>query len=143
MLCYEPAGPEDIPVIHDLSKKLIDEYEDIALIDYDKVLAWVYRKIENHIGQYTCVYENGQKVGYFRIADADGRTELDDLYVLPPFRNCGIGTRILGKIVTEAELPVFLYVFKGNTGAISLYRRNGFVIEREAGPTRLVMVRNG
>ena len=143
MLRCETAGPEDISVIYDLSKALIHEYEDIASIDYDKVLAWVYRKIENNIGQYSCVYENGQKVGYYRTADEDGRTELDDLYVLPTFRNRGIGTRILGKITAEAKLPVFLYVFKGNTGAIRLYERSGFSIEREVGTTRLIMVRNG
>ena len=53
-LQYRMADKEDIPKIYNLAKDLIDQYEDISAIDYEKVLAWVNRKIETHISEYCC-----------------------------------------------------------------------------------------
>ena len=40
-LTYRTAQAEDIPVIFSLSKDLIDRYEDLSSIDYEKVMAWM------------------------------------------------------------------------------------------------------
>ena len=45
-ITYAPIKKEDIDTIYAFCKKLIDDYEDLDSIDYDKVLAWVKRKIE-------------------------------------------------------------------------------------------------
>ena len=39
----------DIEPIFKLNKALIDEYENIEIIDYQKVLLWVRNKIETHM----------------------------------------------------------------------------------------------
>ena len=75
-LQYRMADKEDIPKIYNLAKDLIDQYEDISAIDYEKVLAWVNRKIETHISEYCCVQTEGQTCAYYRLCE-DG--ELDDL----------------------------------------------------------------
>lgn len=36
----------------ELNKALIDEYENIEAIDYQKVLSWVRNKVETHINEY-------------------------------------------------------------------------------------------
>ena len=54
--------------------------------------------------------------------------ELDDLYVLSEYRGQGVGTAIIQKCCCETELPVFLYVFKENNPAVSLYEKMGFRI---------------
>ena len=142
VLTYVPAEHSDAGTIFSLSKALIDAYEDTAAIDYEKVLAWVRRKIETNIGTYTCILCDGQKAGYFRLCPAGGMTELDDLYILPEFRNKGIGTAVLRKCLGEAVLPVMLYVFTKNTGAMALYSRLGFRIQEYVGGTRCIMVRS-
>ena len=38
-LTYSPAAPADAGAIFELCKALIDQYEDISTIDYDRVLA--------------------------------------------------------------------------------------------------------
>ena len=45
-LTYQPALPSDIDAIYSFTKELIDQYEDKNQISYEKVLAWVRKKLE-------------------------------------------------------------------------------------------------
>lgn len=139
---FMPADHGDISVIFEMSKELIDRYEDLSSIDYEKVLSWVKRKIETRISEYVSVQREGQKVGFYRLCPVDGKLELDDFCILPDFRNQGIGTITLKKILSEAKMPVFLYVFTENKGALSLYSRMGFQKDRQVSETRCVLCRN-
>lgn len=140
ILSYRNAGIDDVDMIFSQAKTLIDTYEDLASINYESVLAWVKRKIETNISQYTCVTVDGIKCAYFCLCP-DG--ELDDFYVLPAFRNRGIGTEILKKCIAETKEKLYLYVFSGNNRAISLYIRHGFSVRELVGKTRLIMERKG
>ena len=141
-LMYLPAVQEDIPVLCSLSRQLIDTYEDVASIPYEKVIAWVEKKIESAIGEYIRILCDGMVAGYFYLCKGeDGRLELDDFYVLEPFRGKGIGTEVLHEILANADEEVMLYVFERNTGAIRLYERMGFVTEKAVGTTRRIMVK--
>ncbi|MGM9662228.1 MAG: GNAT family N-acetyltransferase [Oscillospiraceae bacterium] len=142
-LTYEPAREADADAVFAFSKELIDRYEDLQAIDYEKVLDWVRRKVDGHIGEYLCVMADGQKAGYCRIHAAEGKTELDDLYVFPEWRGRGIGTAVIEKCCAAAGTPVFLYVFRKNRRAVALYERLGFRVIREAGGTRYIMERDG
>ena len=139
-LTVTKASESDIPVIFEQAKALIDAYEDMNAIDYDKVLAWVKRKIETKLSEYRCALWNGEKCAFWRICD-DG--ELDDLYVLPGFRKQGIGSEILRITIEETEKPLWLYVFSRNVRAIAFYDRHGVSCSRIVGPTRLIMERKG
>ena len=134
------ADMSDIPVIFSQAKDLIDRYEDITAIDYDKVLAWVKEKITSHISEYRCVVSAGQKVAYYRLCE-DG--ELDDLYVLPAFQGQRIGSEILKRCISESPTDMYLYVFRNNIRAIAFYERFGFTVRKSVGNTRFVMARNG
>ena len=135
-LQYQNADPSHVLLIYAQAKDLIDAYEDLSCIDYDKVLAWVKRKISQNISQYTAVYLNGALCAFYRLCP-DG--ELDDLYVLPPFQNRGIGSQILKKCIREAKKSLWLYVFSRNTRAIAFYRRFGLEIRETVGNTRLIL----
>ena len=139
-LTFQTARPEDADTIFDLCKALIDRYEDLESIDYPKVLAWVRRKIDGNIESYTCVRCDGAKAGFYRTSIENSITELDDLYILPEFRNRGIGTFIVKKVCEESEFPVMLYVFNKNTGACALYERLGFRVWEYVGSSRKIMV---
>ena len=139
-LQFTTAEERDIPVIFGQAKNLIDTYEDLADIDYDKVMDWVQRKIEKHISSYTAVILGDRTCAYYRLCD-DG--ELDDLYVLPEFQNHGIGSQILEKCMLESVNPLYLYVFSGNVRAVSFYEKYGFSLREKVGKTRLILERNG
>ena len=140
-LTYAPAAAQDAELIYALSKDLILRHEDLTAIDTEKVLQWVRRKIGENISQYRCVFRNGEKAGYYRLCPAGDRMELDDLYILPPFRNQGIGSAVIKKCCAETNMPIMLYVFTGNTGAMALYRQLGFRVTEAVGPTRCIMVK--
>ena len=139
-LQYQVADESDCSVIFEQAKNLIDTFEDPDTIDYEKVLAWVKRKITQNISQYRCVLKNAEKCAYFRLCE-DG--QLDDLYVLPGFQNKGIGSDILKYCIEISPKPIYLYVFSSNFGAIRFYERFGFTIREAVGKTRLIMHRNG
>ncbi len=138
MLSFGATETADISVVFAQAKALVDAYEDISAIDYDKVLSWMERKITAHIASYTCVWWDGEKCAYYRLSE---NGELDDLYVLQPYRGQGIGSAILKKCIDESKVPLWLYVFKANTGAIRLYCRFGFEVREEVGRTRQIMCR--
>ena len=137
---FVTADESDIPVIFLQAKSLIDTYEDLTSIDYERVLAWLNRKITQNISQYTAVLHNGQKCAFYRMCE-DG--ELDDLYVLPEHQNLGIGSEILKKCIRENYKNIYLYVFSRNIRAISFYKRFGFIKRETVGTTRLIMERKG
>ena len=139
MLTYESAGPEDLELLFTLNRQLIDTYEDKEAIDYDCVLKWVRRNLEQTLPRFTRVLYRGQVAAFYALIPSDEKTELDSIFVLPPFQNRGIGTRILHRCMEDADTPLFLYVFRRNTGAIRLYERNGFHIIKEVGKTRYIM----
>lgn len=138
-ITYEAAGDRDGALIFEQTKQLIDKYENLEQIDYEKVLAWCRRKIDQHIQAYTRILVDGALAGYYRFSPAEGKMEIDDLYILPAFQNRGIGTAVIEKCLAQTELPVFLYVFQRNTGALRLYRRMGFAVVKTIGTSRYVM----
>lgn len=142
-ITYAAATMEDIEPIYQLNKSLIDQYESMNNIDYDKVLSWVHRKCEKCIGEYTCIYADGEKAGYYRFAPSDdGKYEIDDLYVFPAFQNHGIGSTVVEKCCSSVTTPVILYVFARNFGALALYKRHGFKVIKSVQNTRFILQRD-
>ncbi|MEE1031380.1 MAG: GNAT family N-acetyltransferase [Ruminococcus sp.] len=140
-LTYTTADVTDITPIYQFCKKLIDTYENLQTIPYDKVLNWVRTKIETNIHEYQCIWLNGQKVGYYHFFQNGEKMELDNFYIFPEFQKQGIGTQVLQKCIEESQRPIFLYVFQRNTGAVALYQRLGFRIVENIENSRYIMLR--
>ena len=142
-IIYTKATSDDINPIYELCKRLIEDYEQPNAIDYAKVLAWVRKKIEHSIDEYTVIHVDGQKAGYYHFfKNDDGIFELDDLYIFPEFQNHGIGSEVIRKCCGSVYEPVMLYVFVRNQRAISLYERLGFKIVQMIGTSRYIMQRD-
>lgn len=140
-LIYAPAKERDIGPLFQLNKDLIDQYENLSQIDYSKVLSWVGEKIKKRISEYTCIFRENRKVGYYRFHPAEGKMELDDIYIFPAYQNKGIGSQVIRKCIAETGSPIFLYVFIRNTKAVSFYKRFGFEIEETIRDSRYIMER--
>lgn len=140
LLEFKKAQAEDAETIFRLCKENIDKYEDIDSIPYDEVNAWVRRKIDKSISEYTRIYKDGTLCGYYRFHPDNGEYELDDFYLFEGYRGQGIGSAVLEKCLFEADKPVYLYVFKRNNGAVRLYKKFGFEVREDLG-TRYIMER--
>ncbi len=139
-ITYQKATAEDIEPIYELCRRLIQAYEQLESIDYPKVMKWVRKKIENAIDEYTVIYVDEQKAGYYHFyKNDDGQFEIDDLYVFPKFQNQGIGSGVVKRCCTSVNAPVMLYVFIENKRAVSLYERLGFEIAETIHTSRYIM----
>jgi ribosomal protein S18 acetylase RimI-like enzyme len=139
-ILFPPIRREGQPIFK-LNKALIDEYENIGTIDYQKVLSWVRNKIETHIQEYICIMSNEKKVGYFYFHRKNEEMEINDLYIFLQYQGMGIGTEILKKCISETKLPIFLYVFVNNKRAVALYQKLGFQVTEIIKGTRYIMQR--
>ncbi len=140
-LAYRTAQESDIPLILRLSKALIDQYEDFETVDRSAVMSWMERKTTNFIHEYRKVTMDGSVVAYYRLCEHDGQMELDDFFVLEPYRGRGIGSRIMERILKGISCPIRLYVFNGNEGALRFYSRFNFKVAEWVSATRCLMVR--
>ncbi len=136
-----PAQHADIEILYACNRALIEIYEDTDTIDLAHVLAWIRRKLEGHIEEYSRILVDGEVAGFFRFALSEDAMELDDLYILPAYQNRGLATALIRSLVSTTALPVFLYVFRENRGAVRLYERLGFRVTEEVSPTRYIMTR--
>ena len=139
-LVYKASTKSDIHKIFEFSKNLIDEYEDIQNIDYEKVLKWVYKKIEENIHEYTSIYLDNTLVGYYHFREDKDKMELDDFYIFSEYQNKGIGSKVLSELI-QTDKTIYLYVFVKNIKAIGLYERFGFKIVEHVNKTRYIMER--
>lgn len=142
-LTFQSAQSLDATVIFEQARELIERYEDPDLVDIPRVLSWMENKISTQISQYTRVLRNGETVAYFRLDESQNPAELDDFYVLPPYRGQGIGSEILEMLLSSLKNPIFLYVFKENLPAVRLYEKFGFVHREDVSKTRCVLAYNG
>ncbi|MBN9671257.1 GNAT family N-acetyltransferase [Roseibium aggregatum] len=72
-------------------------------------------------------------VGWIQVSEEPSRLNLDQIYLLPSYRNRGLGTLLIEDVMKNAtamEKPLHLSTVKGNP-AISLYRRLGFTFFSE------------
>ena len=136
---FAPALEEDIPHIFQLNKDLIHRYEDLASIPYEKVLGWVEQNIRKQLPYFRRILADGNLAGYFCLCPAEGKWELDSLFVFPEYQNRGIGTEVIRHCQNQSDKSLFLYVFKENHGAFRLYQKCGFRIIKEARTTAYIM----
>ena len=139
-ITFKPADNSDIETVYLLSKDLIDRYENIENINYDMVLNWVKDKINKSINEYTSVYLDYKKCGYYHFyRNEEGSYEIDGLYILDNYQNRGIGTYVIRTLLNSINEPVMLYVFIKNEKAVSLYKRLGFKVIRNIKDSRYIM----
>ena len=139
-ITFQAANVDDIEVIYELCNQLVHDYERVETIDYTKVIKWIRKKIEHSIHEYTVIYVNEQKAGYYHFyKNEDGQFEIDDLYVFAEFQNQGIGSKIIKMCCESVSEPVMLYVFIQNKRAVSLYERLGFRVVEIINESRYVM----
>ncbi len=81
---------------------------------------------ENVADSFVVGEEQPKTAGYMIYADPAGEAELHRIAVLPEFRRKGLARKLMERLISVEEGPIFLEVRAGNAPAIGLYTSLGF-----------------
>lgn len=118
---------DDCPELRNLFLKvrqatfLWTDSSTFSLMDFDKATQ----------GEYILVALSDDKlIGFISVWLTDHF--IHHLYVDESYHNCGVGTKLLNKVIEEIGLPLGLKCLEVNQKALEFYKRKGFV-EKEKG----------
>ena len=112
-------------------KITIYEYaKDLSNEEIDKINKYVTSEVPKLINDYCNIIVNNKIVGCLLLINKDDGKLLDEIYLEEEYRNKGIGTEIIKDILNNNDI-VYLWVYKENKKAISLYKKLGFNVIEE------------
>lgn len=125
------ATKEDIEYVKKAKLYSIFNYADnLPKEEVLKINVYVENNIPIEIFNYKIVKNDNEKIGCLLVTKKDDDTFLDEIYLEEEYRNKGIGTSII-KDTLKTNSTVYLWVYKNNINAISLYKKLNFEILNE------------
>ena len=125
------ASKKDIPRLIRYKKDIIYMYsKDLAEDERNKIDEYVITSVNEMFKDYYNIIIDDKIIGSILLKDMPQGKLLDEIYLEKDFRNTGIGTDIIRKMLKKNR-NIYLWVYKENKKAISLYNRLGFIIVDE------------
>ena len=125
------ASKKDIPRLIRYKKDIIYMYsKDLAEDERNKIDEYVITSVNEMFKDYYNIIIDDKIIGSILLKDMPQGKLLDEIYLEKEFRNTGIGTDIIRKMLKKNR-NIYLWVYKENKKAISLYKRLGFIIVDE------------
>ena len=125
------ASKKDIPRLIRYKKDIIYMYsKDLAEDERNKIDEYVITSVNEMFKDYYNIIIDDKIIGSILLKDMPQGKLLDEIYLEKDFRNTGIGTDIIREML-EKNRNIYLWVYKENEKAISLYNRLGFIIVDE------------
>jgi len=134
-----PANEDDLPFLLKVYRST--RAEEMAQLPWsdDEKSAFLKSQLESQHAYYAKVFPSadrevlivdGEPAGRFYVDRGENEIHVIDIALLPPYRNRGIGSRLLIEVLAEGErtgVKVTIYVEKRNP-AKRLYQRLGFEV---------------
>ena len=125
------ASKKDIPRLIRYKKDIIYMYsKDLAEDERNKIDEYVITSVNEMFKDYYNIIIDDKIIGSILLKDMPQGKLLDEIYLEKDFRNTGIGTDIIRKMLKKNR-NIYLWVYKENEKVISLYNRLGFIIVDE------------
>ena len=125
------ASKEDISRLIKYKKDIIYMYsKDLSKEEKEKIDDYIFNNVNESLKDYLNIVINDKIIGSILITDLKEGKLLDEIYLEKEFRNTGIGTEIIREML-EKNRNIYLWVYKENKKAVSLYKRLGFIIVDE------------
>ena len=125
------ASKKDIPRLIKYKKDIIYMYsKDLVEDERNKIDEYVITSANEMFEDYYNIIIDDKIIGSILLKDMPQDKLIDEIYIEKEFRNNGIGTDIIRKML-ENNRNIYLWVYKENKKAISLYNRLGFIIVDE------------
>lgn len=127
----QSSSKKDMNTLIKFNLNTILEYaSNLSNEELNKINAYVKDEVNNQINNYQLININGKICGCILVENKDDGVIIDELYLEEEYRNKGIGTDLINNVITNNKI-VYLWVYKDNVKAISLYKRLGFLIINE------------
>lgn len=101
--------------------------DDLPKDEIMRINNYVDEHIPVEITDYKIIMCSNDRVGCLLVTKKDDGVILDEIYLEEEYRNKGIGTDIIKNILKNNSI-VYLWVYKKNIKAISLYKKMKFKI---------------
>ena len=122
------SSNNDIERLIEYKKKTIYEYaNNLREEEINKINNYVSNNVPKLLNDYYNIVIDNKVIGCVLVTNTKDGKLLDEIYIEEQFRNNGIGSDIIKNIIKENDI-VYLWVYKENVQAISLYKRLGFKI---------------
>lgn len=121
----------DVNRLIEYKKRTIYEYaKDLSAEEINKINRYITSEVPKLINVYCNIMVDNKIIGCLLLTNKDDGKLLDEIYLEKVYRNKGIGTEIIRDILSNNDI-VYLWVYKKNDKAISLYRKLGFNVIEE------------
>ena len=125
------SSEKDINRLIEYKNRTIYQYaKDLSSEEIDRINKYVTSEIPRLINDYCNIIVDNKIVGCILLTNNDSGKLLDEIYLEEKYRNKGIGTKIIMDILNNNDV-VYLWVYKENEKAISLYKKLGFNVIEE------------
>lgn len=125
------ALKKDMPRLIQYKKDIIYMYsKELAEDEKNKIDKYVTSSVNETLKDSFNIIVDDKIIGSGCIKELENGKLLDEIYLEKEFRNKGIGTKIIKKVIEEND-KIYLWVYKKNRKAVLLYKRLGFRIEEE------------
>ena len=138
MYTLKIANIKDISLLETWKLQTVLDYAGkLSIEEQEKIRNYVHNEVLEYLTFYELIEVSSNIVGCVLVRPYQDGYLLDEIYLEKEYRNLGIGSSIL-KNKTMQFSPLYLWVYKDNQKAISLYKRIGF-LEKEETATRYFM----
>lgn len=103
---------------------------DLTEKDILNINNYVEKSLLVEMSNYKIIVHDNKKIGCLLVTEKEDSITLDEIYLEEEYRNKKIGTNIIANILKSNSL-VYLWVYKENTKAISLYKKMEFKVINE------------
>ena len=120
------SSSKDIEKLIEYKKRTIFEYaKDLPDDEINKINNYVKNNVPKLLNDYSNIIVDNKVIGCLLLTNKDDKILLDEIYIEQEYRNKGIGTDIIKNVINENDI-IYLWVYKENVKAISLYKKLGF-----------------
>ena len=117
------SSSKDIEKLIEYKKRTIFEYaKDLPDDEINKINNYVKNNVPKLLNDYSNIIVDNKVIGCLLLTNKDDGILLDEIYVEQEYRNKGIGTDIIKNVINENDI-IYLWVYKENVKAISLYKK--------------------
>lgn len=122
------ASIDDIDYLKQAKSNIIYTYaNNLKEEEKNEINNYIDTSIPKELKEYKIILFNNKTIGCLLIKKQDDGVLLDEIYLEESYRSLGIGTEII-KNILDINNIVYLWVYKENKKAVSLYKRLSFII---------------